>query len=123
MSKSKRAALIGRSFYLAALRNKHGTKFAQTPLYRGGRTKTVRRDLEGKMQSKVLLVEDNQDNRALMKVFLEMYGMDVTEASDGYEAVEKAVASPPDLVLMDIAMPVLDGVKVAAVMRQHESLH
>ncbi len=74
------------------------------------------------MVSKVLLVEDNGDARGMIKIFLEINGCDVIEAADGYQAVERALESSPDLVLMDIAMPVLDGVQATTAMRQHESL-
>ena len=74
------------------------------------------------MGSKVLLVEDNRDTRGMIKIFLEINGCDVIEAADGYQAVERALESSPDLILMDIAMPVLDGVQATTVIRQHESL-
>ncbi len=70
----------------------------------------------------VLVAEDNEDVRTMMKYLLETYGYQVTEASDGYEAVEMAVKAKPDLILMDIAMPVLDGVQAVLAIRQHEDL-
>lgn len=74
------------------------------------------------MGSRVLLVEDDPDTRGMMKIFLESFGCDVIEASDGYQAVERAVEFPPDLILMDIAMPVLDGVQTTSVIRKHDLL-
>lgn len=70
----------------------------------------------------VLVAEDNEDVRAMMKYLLKTYGYEVIEASDGYEAVEMAVESKPDLILMDIAMPVLDGVQAVMAIRQHDDL-
>ena len=71
---------------------------------------------------KVLVAEDYTDSRKMMKALLEIHGYSVLEAADGYEAVEKAVEEQPDLILMDIAMPVLDGVQATNVIRQHDSL-
>lgn len=74
------------------------------------------------MSKKVLVVEDYADSREMMKTLLELSGFDVLEAADGYEAVEKAVEGQPDLILMDIAMPTLDGVQATNVIRQHDAL-
>src|SRR5688572_2846286 len=74
------------------------------------------------MSKKILVVEDFDDIRKMMKILLQMYGYEVLEASNGYEAVQKAVEQHPDLILMDIAMPALDGVQATSVIRQHDSL-
>jgi CheY-like chemotaxis protein len=58
---------------------------------------------------RVLLVDDSADIRELWKLWLTYWGFAVVEARNGAEAVEKARTHPPDLVLMDLAMPVLDG--------------
>jgi CheY-like chemotaxis protein len=58
---------------------------------------------------RVLLVDDSADLRALWKLWLTFWGFAVEEARNGAEAVEKVRTYPPDLVLMDLAMPVLDG--------------
>jgi CheY-like chemotaxis protein len=58
----------------------------------------------------------------MMKILLEIHGYDVIEAADGYEAVEKAVEEEPDLILMDIAMPVMDGIDSTRTIRRHEEL-
>jgi two-component system cell cycle response regulator DivK len=57
----------------------------------------------------VLVVEDFEDTRAVMRHFLERGGCRVVEASDGREAIERVRELRPDLVLMDLNMPVLDG--------------
>ena len=59
----------------------------------------------------------------MMKILLEIQGYDVIEAADGYEAVEKAVEEEPDLILMDIAMPVMDGIDSTKTIRRHEELN
>jgi CheY-like chemotaxis protein len=61
------------------------------------------------MRNRVLVVEDYDDSRAFIKFLLETYGFDVLEATNGYEAVETVRQQHPDLVIMDISMPVMDG--------------
>lgn len=74
------------------------------------------------MSKKVLIAEDTPDSREMLKFLLETDGYDVVEAADGYEAVVKAVAEKPDLILMDVAMPVLDGLQATEAIRQHDDL-
>jgi len=74
------------------------------------------------VNKRVLLAEDETDLRKMMKILLELHGYDVLEAADGYEAVEKAVEEEPDLILMDIAMPVMDGIDSTRTIRRHEGL-
>ena len=57
----------------------------------------------------MLLVEDYDDNREMMRMFLEMQGCSVVEAADGREAVEYAAGDGFGLILMDLNLPVLDG--------------
>jgi CheY-like chemotaxis protein len=58
---------------------------------------------------KVLIVDDFEDNRAMYAEFLRYSGFDVIEASNGAEAIERATAASPDVVVMDLSLPVLDG--------------
>ena len=58
---------------------------------------------------KVLIVDDAIDNRTLVSLYLRNTGASVTMASDGEEAVEVALADRPDVILMDIQMPKMDG--------------
>jgi DNA-binding NarL/FixJ family response regulator len=58
----------------------------------------------------ILVVDDYDDTREVVKLLLEMAGHIVIEAANGREAVDIATVSVPDVVLMDLAMPVLDGV-------------
>lgn len=73
-------------------------------------------------KKKVLIVDDTEDIRLMMQIFLDCDGYQVVEAKDGYEAVEKAIAEKPDLILMDIAMPVLDGLEATQAIRSHAEL-
>ena len=60
-------------------------------------------------RKRVLIVDDSLDIREVWHDWLTIWGFDVDEAENGAEAVEKATACRPDLVLMDWTMPVLDG--------------
>ena len=74
------------------------------------------------MKKKILIAEDHDDIRDMMVIFVEEMGLEPIAASDGYEAIELALKHLPDLILMDIAMPVTDGVEAATVMRTHDPL-
>uniref|UniRef100_UPI0025DC3AAA PAS domain-containing hybrid sensor histidine kinase/response regulator n=1 Tax=uncultured Phenylobacterium sp. TaxID=349273 RepID=UPI0025DC3AAA len=66
---------------------------------------------------RLLVADDNNVNRELVKMVLTPFGVEVTEARDGVEAVERAALLPFDLVLMDIRMPRLDGFGALAQIR------
>ncbi len=57
----------------------------------------------------VLVVEDYQDAREMYSEYLRFSGFDVVEASNGFEAIEKATEQMPDIILMDLALPRMDG--------------
>jgi two-component system cell cycle response regulator DivK len=61
------------------------------------------------MSKKILVVEDTEDNRQILRDLLGMAGYDIIEAQDGAEGVAKAAEHKPDLILMDVQMPVMDG--------------
>ena len=61
------------------------------------------------MSKKILVVEDTEDNRQILRDLLGMAGYEMIEAHDGAEGVSQATAHKPDLILMDIQMPVMDG--------------
>lgn len=72
------------------------------------------------MNSKsVLLVEDNFDNRTIYMEILRFAGYRVLEAADGEEGVRQALEHTPDLILMDLSMPVLDGWGAIQQLREH----
>lgn len=68
--------------------------------------------------STILVVDDYVDNRVLLSSWLRAKGFKVVEAQDGKEGVLQANRSKPDLILMDLAMPVLDGVEATRQIRQ-----
>ncbi len=65
----------------------------------------------------VLIVEDNEDNRIIYRTFLEHHGYVVLEACDGEAGVRSARENRPDIVLMDIAMPVLNGLEATKILK------
>jgi len=69
--------------------------------------------------SKILIAEDNPVNRELLRELLEMRGHTVAEACDGEEALGMMEQSQPDLVLLDIGMPLLDGFGVIRKIREN----
>jgi two-component system alkaline phosphatase synthesis response regulator PhoP len=71
----------------------------------------------------VLLVEDVNDVRAVLAEILVREGFAVVEASNGHEAVVKARSVRPDVIVMDIALPLLGGIDAARVIRAIEGLH
>lgn len=72
------------------------------------------------MEKKILVVDDCKDSRHVMKFLLEGYGFQVFEARNGFEAVEKNKQEHPDLILMDISMPFLDGLAATRNIRESE---
>ncbi len=72
-------------------------------------------------RKKVLVVEDNETNLYLMRVILEKLGHQIIEARDGYEGVEFAISKKPDLILMDIQLPGMDGIMATKKIRENET--
>lgn len=73
--------------------------------------------------ARVLLVEDNEINRDVTTMALEILGVTVDVADNGFAAVEKITASNYDLVFMDCQMPIMDGYTATAKIREWEQLH
>lgn len=72
--------------------------------------------------TKVLIVDDNEDNRIVLQRMLKHGGYQVVSATNGSEALETAKNVRPDLVLMDLAMPEMDGWTATARMKAEEDL-
>ena len=72
--------------------------------------------------TKVLIVEDNAVSRELLRELLEPRGYTVIEACDGQEALRMIEQTEPDLLLLDIGMPVLDGFAVVRKIRENPRL-
>ena len=65
----------------------------------------------------VLLVEDNEDNRIVYSTILRHFGYEVSEALNGEEGIAKARSERPDLILMDISIPIIDGWEATQVLK------
>ncbi len=74
------------------------------------------------MKRSVLVVEDNAEIRTIMRILISSYGYEVVEARDGSEAVEEAKKRVPDLILMDLMMPIMDGFTATRLIREDDRL-
>ncbi len=80
--------------------------------------RTIKNDTSNISGKRILLVEDNNLNRLLAKTILTEYGAVITEAVNGLEAVNFAREESFDIILMDIQMPVMDGIKATQIIRK-----
>ena len=71
----------------------------------------------------ILIAEDHLDSRDALRALLEAFGYNVLEAANGRQAVEIALRHDPDLILMDIMMPELDGFEATRQLRRHQATH
>jgi CheY-like chemotaxis protein len=74
--------------------------------------------MEWKKAATVLLVEDTEDNRQMMKRLLELSGYTVVEALNGRQAVEVARETHPQIILMDLSLPYIDGLAATRQIRR-----
>src|SRR5438093_1034816 len=74
-------------------------------------------------QDRILVVDDGAENREILVDLLGSEGYTVDTAVDGAEAVEKALASPPDLILMDVSMPRMTGFEACRRLKADERTH
>jgi len=70
----------------------------------------------------VLIVEDDDDSRYLMRLELEQLGYLITEAENGVKAVEIALRDHPNIILMDLTLPEMDGLEATARIRADEEM-
>ena len=71
---------------------------------------------------RVLVIEDHEDNRRIMRDLLTSAGYKITEAATGEDGVRLAAAEPPDLILMDIDLPGIDGYEATRRVKDHPAL-
>jgi CheY-like chemotaxis protein len=71
--------------------------------------------------ARILIVEDYEDAREMYALYLGSIGYEVDLASDGLEAIARARARPPDVIVLDIALPKLDGLAVIRILRSEKS--
>lgn len=74
------------------------------------------------MAVRILVIEDNEQNLYLITYLLEKAGFQVISAMDGFAGVELAKSVDPDLILLDIQLPGMDGYAVAKELRSHAAL-
>ncbi len=78
-------------------------------------------DKPQKAQDKILIVDDSIDNRRLLSFQLKKEGYQLIEAGGGQAGLEKAFANQPDIILLDVMMPDLNGYEVCKRLKQHEA--
>jgi len=83
---------------------------------------TAEKSLMTRHKRLFLVVEDFEDSRFMMRQLLELAGYRVVEATDGEEAIKLAVAEQPELILMDLSLPKLDGLAATRMIRQQDGL-
>lgn len=74
------------------------------------------------MKTQILVIEDNEQNMYLMNYILESHGYDVLQAREGVKGISLAVERKPDMILLDIQLPIMDGYSVARELRKNEIL-
>lgn len=74
------------------------------------------------MKAKILCIEDNEQNLYLVTFLLRSKGYDVLEAREGQEGIDAAISNKPDLILLDIQLPSMDGYEVARILRTNPDL-
>jgi two-component system, cell cycle response regulator DivK len=74
------------------------------------------------MKKRILVIEDNEQNLYLVRFILEKHGYETFAATDGQSGIELAADVKPDLILLDIQLPVMDGYDVARNLRLNPSL-
>ena len=72
--------------------------------------------------ARILIVDDHEDNVELLRARLESWGYTTETATNGREALSKVEAEPPDLILLDVMMPEIDGIEVARRIKGNDSL-
>jgi two-component system, cell cycle response regulator DivK len=74
------------------------------------------------MKAKILVIEDNEQNMYLVTFILEKHGYQVIQSSNGIEGISVAGLQKPDLILLDIQLPIMDGYTVASELRKKVEL-
>ena len=77
----------------------------------------MERRVRPKRPQQVLIVDDSKEIQSMWAAWLTFWGFEVKHAMNGAEGVVNALADPPDLILMDLSMPVLDGLSAMAHLR------
>ena len=97
-----------------------GDSVLSVPTLDGGQVSKAETEAKEGTGALVLVVEDFEDNRFMMKRLLEMSGYRVVEAVNGNQAVEAAAREQPDIILMDLSLPLLDGLAATRRIREQQ---
>ena len=76
-----------------------------------------------RMRKTILIVDDDMDLCHIIRTFLDRLGYDTVLAVNGKEAVDLAISQMPDLILMDIMLPVMDGLQATRLIRENPNTH
>ena len=74
------------------------------------------------MAKKILIVEDEENIRELLRLYLEREGYEISEAANGVEGLKKWKAESPDMLLLDVMMPMMDGWQVCRTIREESAV-
>jgi CheY-like chemotaxis protein len=96
-----------------------GKKMSRNTLAVSSQTRTNRRLAVPSWQPTILVAEDSPDSREMLQVLLQIKGYRVLAAENGVNALEVAVTWKPDAILLDLQLPVMDGLSVTRNLRRH----
>ena len=101
--------------------------YQPSPLFSSREVKSVSKKIQVSPRTKdfpplILVVEDNEDTRLMLKYLLEIWNYQVIEANTGEEALQVAAREKPDVILMDYRLPRIDGITATSRIREQPSL-
>lgn len=118
MSRGHKRKGAAKNAELPLLLHAHLVNSDSVPAFSGDRARNGART-----SALILLAEDHFDSREALRALLEAHGYEVIEAVNGREAVDRAQAEQPDLILMDIMMPEIDGFEATRMLRRSEAMN
>src|SRR5688572_13564230 len=74
------------------------------------------------VHARILYIEDNRENRMLVRAILEAEGYTIIDAEDGLTGIEAAIREQPDLILLDINLPGVDGYEVVSILKSFPNI-